>query len=182
MDVLWESQAPLTVRQVGGRLTDRDLAHTTVMTVLDRLAKKGFARRERDGRAWLYRAAASREAYVTELMLFALDQTGDRSAALASFARRVSGSEARVLRRALETGGDPAGSLLSVLSPVLVLATLAVGLVPAAAELATARWPRRSPAAAIMLWQAMGLGWGVAAMGTLAALGADPAGPGVAGG
>lgn len=69
-----------------------------------------------------------------------------------------------------------------MLSPVLLLATVAVGLVPAAAELAAARWPRRSPAAAIMLWQAMGLGWGVAAMGTLAALGADPAGPGVAGG
>ena len=69
-----------------------------------------------------------------------------------------------------------------MLSPVLVLATVAVGLVPAAAELATARWPRRSPAAAIMLWQAMGLGWGVAAIGTLAALGADPEGPGVAGG
>lgn len=67
-------------------------------------------------------------------------------------------------------------------SPVLVLVTLAVGLVPAAAELAAARWPRRSPAAAIMLWQAMGLGWGVAAIGTLAALGADPGGPGVAGG
>ena len=65
-----------------------------------------------------------------------------------------------------------------MLSPILVLATVAVGLVPASAELATARWPRRSPAAAIMLWQAMGLGWGVAAIGTLAALGADPGGPG----
>ena len=69
-----------------------------------------------------------------------------------------------------------------MLSPVLALATLAVGLLPAAAELANARWPRRSPAAAIMLWQAMGLGWGVAGIGTLAALGADPGGPGVAGG
>ena len=59
MDVLWESAEPLTVRQVGARLTDRDLAHTTVMTVLDRLAKKGFARRQRDGRAWRYRAAAA---------------------------------------------------------------------------------------------------------------------------
>jgi hypothetical protein len=43
-------------------------------------------------------------------MLHALDQTGDRSAALASFARRVSDTEALVLRRALETGGDPARS------------------------------------------------------------------------
>jgi predicted transcriptional regulator len=106
MDVLWDSTEPLTVRQVGLRLINRDLAHTTVMTVLDRLAKKGFARRQREGRAWLYQAAANREAYVTELMLHALDQTGDRSAALASFARRVSDSEAEVLRRALESLGE----------------------------------------------------------------------------
>ena len=89
MDVLWEAADPLSVREVSGLLTDRDLAHTTVMTVLDRLAKKGFARRERSGRAWHYRAAESREAYVTELMLSALDQTGDRQAALARFARSV---------------------------------------------------------------------------------------------
>ncbi len=107
MDVLWESPEPLTVRQVSGQLTERDLAHTTVMTVLDRLAKKGFARRGRDGRAWRYRAAESREAYVTELMLNALDQTGDRQAALARFVRSVSGAEARALRRALEALDRP---------------------------------------------------------------------------
>jgi len=106
MDVLWESQDPLTVRQVSGKLTERDLAHTTVMTVLDRLAKKGFARRERDGRAWRYRAAETREAYVTELMLNALEQTGDRHAALARFARSVSETEAAALRRALEALGQ----------------------------------------------------------------------------
>jgi predicted transcriptional regulator len=106
MDVLWESADPLTVREVSLRLVDRDLAHTTVMTVLDRLAKKGFVRRGREGRAWRYQASASRETYVTELMLSALDQTGDRSAALASFARRVSEAEARVLRRALEALGE----------------------------------------------------------------------------
>jgi Penicillinase repressor len=71
------------------------------MTVLDRLAKKGFARRERDGRAWRYRPAATREAYVAELMLTALEQTGDRDAALARFAQSVSGAEAEVLRDAL---------------------------------------------------------------------------------
>jgi predicted transcriptional regulator len=106
MDILWESPEPLTVRQVSGNLTERDLAHTTVMTVLDRLAKKGFARRERDGRAWRYRAAETREAYVTELMLSALEQTGDRHAALARFARSVSETEAAALRRALEAMGQ----------------------------------------------------------------------------
>jgi hypothetical protein len=66
---------------------------------------------------------------------------------------------------------------------VLVLAAVAIGLVPAATGLAAARWPHRSPAAAILLWQAMGLGWGVAAIGTLAGLGAatSPDGSGVLG-
>jgi len=101
MEVLWQTDSALTVRQVSNGLDQRELAHTTVMTVLDRLAKKGFARRERDGRAWRYRPAATREAYVTELMLTALDQTGDRVAALARFAQSVSGAEAEVLREAL---------------------------------------------------------------------------------
>ncbi len=106
MDVLWEIDEGLTVRQVSGRLADRELAHTTVMTVLDRLAKKGFARRARDGRAFRYMPATSREAFVAELMLSALAQTGDRSAALARFARSVSEDEAQVLRRALAAPGS----------------------------------------------------------------------------
>jgi predicted transcriptional regulator len=111
MDVLWDADEPLTVREVSVRLTERNLAHTTVMTVLDRLAKKNFAVRQRDGRAWRYCPAATREAYVAELMLTALDQTGDRTAALARFARSVSGVEADVLRDALEqTGGEDEGT------------------------------------------------------------------------
>ncbi len=69
-----------------------------------------------------------------------------------------------------------------MLSPVLVLASVAIGIVPSAAGLAAAGWPRRSPAAAILLWQALGLGWGLAAIGALAGLGAAPGGFGVAGG
>jgi predicted transcriptional regulator len=108
MEVLWQTETSLTVRQVSNGLTQRNLAHTTVMTVLDRLAKKGFARRDRDGRAWRYRPAATREAYVAELMLTALEQTGDRDAALARFAQSVSGSEAVVLRDALaQLEGEP---------------------------------------------------------------------------
>jgi len=63
-----------------------------------------------------------------------------------------------------------------------VLATFAAGIIPAASALATARWPRRSPAAAIVLWQALGLGWGLAAIGALAGFGAANARSGVAGG
>jgi Zn-dependent protease with chaperone function len=59
-----------------------------------------------------------------------------------------------------------------VLPAVLILTAVAAGSIPAASALASARWPGRSPAAAILLWQALGLGWGLAAVGALAGLGA----------
>ncbi|MGN9774353.1 BlaI/MecI/CopY family transcriptional regulator [Micromonospora sp. H33] len=105
MDVLWDSVPAtsngVTVREVADALAGRELAYTTVMTVLDRLAGKGMVQREREGRAWRYRAAASREAHIAQLMLDALDLGGSRDAALVRFARSVTGTEADVLRAAL---------------------------------------------------------------------------------
>lgn len=117
MDVLWDRSTPASVREVAEALQERDLAYTTVMTVLDRLAGKGMVEREREGRAWSYRPAASREAYIAQLMLDALDLAGSsesgsrasrgnpnrlgRDAALVRFARSVTGTEAEVLRAAL---------------------------------------------------------------------------------
>lgn len=108
MDVLWDRGAPASVREVAEVLRDRELAYTTVMTVLDRLAGKGMVERERAGRAWSYRPAATRDAYIARLMLDALDLAGSRDAALVRFARSVTGTEAEVLRAALEeqTGAD----------------------------------------------------------------------------
>ncbi|MGI5145646.1 BlaI/MecI/CopY family transcriptional regulator [Plantactinospora sp. CA-294935] len=107
MDVLWDrgTGAGATVREVAEALRDRELAYTTVMTVLDRLAGKGMVEREREGRAWRYRPAASREAHIARLMLDALDLAGSRDAALVRFARSVTGTEAEVLRAAL--AGEP---------------------------------------------------------------------------
>jgi Zn-dependent protease with chaperone function len=59
-----------------------------------------------------------------------------------------------------------------VSSAVFLLGAVAIGCVPAAHLLASASWPRRSPAVAIALWQAIGLGWGVATVGALAGFGA----------
>ncbi len=62
MAVLWQPDPPLhSVREVLDALTGRDLAYTTVLTVLDRLAKKGFVHRVLEGRAWQYSAAVTRE-------------------------------------------------------------------------------------------------------------------------
>jgi predicted transcriptional regulator len=101
METLWSCDDWVTVRKVHDELADRGLAYTTVMTVLSRLADKGFVRRERDGRAWLYAASGGREQYVAELMMDALGQTGDRGAALVRFAGSVSEEEAELLRKAL---------------------------------------------------------------------------------
>ncbi len=70
MDILWNRPEPLSVRDVHELLArDRDLAYTTVMTVLDRLAKKKLVVRNLDGRAWLYRPAKSRAAQIAAEML-----------------------------------------------------------------------------------------------------------------
>jgi Zn-dependent protease with chaperone function len=57
------------------------------------------------------------------------------------------------------------------LADAALLAALAMGSVLGASALAQASWPRRSPAAAILLWQALGLAGGLAAVGALVRLG-----------
>jgi Zn-dependent protease with chaperone function len=57
------------------------------------------------------------------------------------------------------------------LAVAALLAAVAVGSAQSASALLRARWPRRSPAAAILLWQALGLASGLAAVGALLALG-----------
>ncbi|HEY3140434.1 MAG TPA: BlaI/MecI/CopY family transcriptional regulator [Acidimicrobiales bacterium] len=60
MEELWAATAPMSVRAVLDQLNqDRtpDLAYTTVMTVLSRLAEKGILLRDRDGRGFVYRPA-----------------------------------------------------------------------------------------------------------------------------
>ena len=57
------------------------------------------------------------------------------------------------------------------LADAALLAALAMGSVLGASALVQARWPRRSPAAAILLWQALGLAGGLAAVGALVSLG-----------
>ena len=56
------------------------------------------------------------------------------------------------------------------LADAALLAVVAIGSAFGASALVQASWPRRSPAAAILLWQALGLASGLAAVGTLVGL------------
>jgi predicted transcriptional regulator len=117
LQVLWDRPEPAGARDVLTALTaragaERELAITTVLTVLDRLRRKGLVRRERSGRAHLYQATVSREDYVAGLMLEALGQAPDRGAALTRFLGAASPADADHLRRALDSPppGPPAGA------------------------------------------------------------------------
>jgi predicted transcriptional regulator len=101
MDVLWAADRPQTAKEICGTLGDRSLAITTVLTVLSRLGSKRLVQRQSAGRAHLYRAVASREDHVADLMREALGTAGDPDAALARFVRAASPQEADVQRRAL---------------------------------------------------------------------------------
>jgi Zn-dependent protease with chaperone function len=65
------------------------------------------------------------------------------------------------------------------LADAALLAVVAIGSVHGASALRQASWPRRSPAAAILLWQALGLAGGLAAVGALIGLGLPGASAGV---
>lgn len=105
MDTLWSQGPDQSVREVMDHMVGKggkELAYTTVMTVLDRLAKKGMADRTRDGRAWRYTAAASREEMAATALRSAFDSVqADRRMAMLHFLDDASPDELDDLRAAL---------------------------------------------------------------------------------
>lgn len=105
MDVLWSSDEPLRVRDVMERLaSERQLAYTTVMTVLDHLHGKEWVQRTMSGRAYSYVPVRTREEAGARLLREVLNSSGDAESVLLHFARSVSDRESEVLRRALQQG------------------------------------------------------------------------------
>jgi predicted transcriptional regulator len=109
MERLWVLGRPVLVREMVDELrAERALAYTTVMTVMDNLYRKGWLRRERDGRAWRYEPTGSRSGYTAALMSDALATSTDRRTALAHFALQMSPQDAALLRDALDRAlGQP---------------------------------------------------------------------------
>lgn len=61
MNTLWPLGAA-TVREIRDRLAERrPRAYTTIMTIMDRLARKGVVERHKSGRAYIYRARLTAE-------------------------------------------------------------------------------------------------------------------------
>ena len=63
LEALWDNgelSTPVVYEQIG---KPRNLAYTTILTVLQRLHKKGLAGRREEGRSHIYFAAVSREEF-----------------------------------------------------------------------------------------------------------------------
>jgi predicted transcriptional regulator len=104
MDRVWKRARPVLVRDILEDLSaaQRPLAYTTVMTVMDKLHRKGWLRREARGRAYVYEAVASRESHTARLMRDAWATSDNQAAAFVRFLEQLSEDEARALSAALE--------------------------------------------------------------------------------
>ncbi|MEV0385428.1 BlaI/MecI/CopY family transcriptional regulator [Nonomuraea sp. NPDC050643] len=103
MDRMWAIKEPASVRDVLEHLRqDRALAYTTVMTVMDKLHTKGLLKRRPVGRAYIYEAVSSKEAYTAEVMRESLARSGNQAATLVHFLERLTPEEASALEAALQ--------------------------------------------------------------------------------
>jgi predicted transcriptional regulator len=102
MDLLWdEADSEVTVRDVLESPIGRRSAYTTIMTVLDRLWRKGFLSRRKLGRAYVYRVRRTRDQHVGDLVGRVLAGAGDRRTAFLGFARSVEQRDLGQLREAI---------------------------------------------------------------------------------
>ena len=100
LSVLWAADAPLIPREVQAKLTDPP-AYTTVMTILDRLQRKGAATRTARGRAYAYEAVVSESAVAAEHARALLANGHDRRAVLQGFVDVLSADDTEELTRLL---------------------------------------------------------------------------------
>ena len=73
MKVLWET-GPANVQTVQARIDGRDLAYTTVQTMLNILHRKGKVTRQLKDRAYVYRPVLSRQKAVAQAVGDMLDR------------------------------------------------------------------------------------------------------------
>lgn len=101
MDVLWNTHVAMSVHDLVDALDERDLAYTTLLTVVTNLYKKELVGREKVGRSYRYFPVQSREEVTSHMLRQVLDASGDSTAVLMHFARLVTAEEREVLNEQL---------------------------------------------------------------------------------
>lgn len=68
MEIIWQSSGSIAVRTVTQSLQKRrQIAYTTVMTIMNRLMDKGLLNRQQDGRVYLYSSAVSKDKFLSRV-------------------------------------------------------------------------------------------------------------------
>ncbi|MUL43676.1 BlaI/MecI/CopY family transcriptional regulator [Streptomonospora sp. PA3] len=110
MRAVWASPTPVRVRDVLEALRkERDVAFTTVQTVMEILFRKDWLDRAKQGRAYVYWATASQEDYATALVEEALESAPDQAAVLSRLVERMPDDERAGLRAALDEAKNREG-------------------------------------------------------------------------
>ena len=108
LGILRAAAGPLTPSEVRDQLAgQRELAYSTVVTIMSRLQAKGLLSRRRAGRGFCY-APVDEASLAAGRMSRALGSGTDRDAVLSRFVSGLSGRDAELLRRLL--GGTPGGT------------------------------------------------------------------------
>ncbi len=110
MRVLWRQGEASVAEVVSALAGQRDLAHTTVATLLTRLARRGIVTGERDGRQWRYRPLVS-ERQVRRTMVSGIVRSLFRGNAQALMAhlvneREVAADDLRKIQALLDEADD----------------------------------------------------------------------------
>jgi predicted transcriptional regulator len=109
MQHLWSVGNPVSVREMRETLTEeRELAYTTVMTVMDNLHSKGLVTRQKHGKAYLYSPVSSRDEHTAAVLHEVLADSQDRTAALLHLVGKMDRDEAADLLSALSERVDDA--------------------------------------------------------------------------
>lgn len=107
MAQLWAVEEAMSARDVVNHLRQsRDIAYTTVLTVLENLRHKDLVTRVKDGRAYRYRPRLTREEHSAALMQEVLGTSEDRQGTLLRFVEQISPEDVARLRDILNAGVD----------------------------------------------------------------------------
>lgn len=101
MHLLWAADGPQTAKQLQSGFGADAPAVTTLLTVLERLGRKGLVRRSAARTNITFTAARSESDHAVESMINSLQATEDREAVLLRFAGDLDSDDAELLRRAL---------------------------------------------------------------------------------
>lgn len=92
MELIWRKSSEVSVRDLFEQLSlQREIAYTTVMTIMGRLADKKLLFKRKEGNAYLFAAAISKEEFTAQMVDSIVNDLLSHysEAALASFVNRA---------------------------------------------------------------------------------------------